>query len=765
MRNLSLLSLVAACISVNLIAGCGSGINIIPTVAAPTVAPNTLTFTAARGTQSAVQSINVVASDGDAITTKLMNGNQFAIAGAGSCAQNFSSCQIGVLFEPTATGTFNDRLVVTDTVTGLSASVPLSGLPLYAAPTVSSASLNFGNEEIGLTSSTQSLTISSQYLDPLSVAFQPALDFSLTTGASCSQGASSCQIGLAFNPAQTGAITGTLIVTDPVVELSTSVALNGTGLGAAGAMSGLDYWLPFTDNSGTTVSDASGNHRDGIISGPGNPAVWAASVGLQPNDQMITIPNASGRPVRGLCAYFPAAQSGNTQYNYLYSFAVGQDNGQAFDSFYGPGDEGHGTDADFPAIGFSNGATMTDSLQGFSGIHCEEEIVGTSANDPDHIVVDGHEVPYESQSFSVAEVNSAGLTAPMMMSSNTVGTTQKGPVFYSVWGAAAEDTVEQAKARTMSELARLTSLGVAVVPPPSSAADSTCSITGTSIDQGFLASHPPSDLLALNFPCTIDNFAVSGQPPKDMAGAVQDREATVYHVKAPRNIAYNGGPTNGVINYLETAANAYQDVVDWNTKVHALGYKSIASTMMSRCQVGSHGYTGDQLKQQFNALLLANADLFDWVANQAAAPQLGADDACANPVYFADASLGVGTHLTDFGQQYYVAAERAAFEGVYQTSSTNISGPYTQIPSDTNILATGSAPYTITLMDANTANFNKKGTLCISNLGTAVITLATTNGETVNGAATFPLAGGASQCVRAAVSDPVKGGASWTVAP
>jgi len=665
------------------------------------------------------------------------------------------------VFEPTATGTFNDLLVLTDAETGLKASVALIGLPLYAAPTASPASLNFGNEEIGLTSSAQSVTIAAQYLDPLSVTLQPALDFSFTTSASCAQGASSCAIGVAFNPAQTGPITGTLVVTDSVVGLSTTIALNGSGFGAAGAMAGLDYWLPFTDNSGTTVSDASGNHRDGIISGTGNAAVWVGGAGLQPNDQIVTIPNASGRPVRGLCAYFPAVQSGSTQYDYLYSLTVGQNEGQAFDSFYGPGDEGHGTDADFPAVGFSSGATVTDSLQGFSGIHCEEEIVGTGANDLDHIIVDGHEVLYEDQSSSAPQVNSASLDAPMMMSSSTSGATQKGPMFYSAWGAGVADTVEQAASRTLSELARLTNSGIAVVPPPSIATDSTCSITGTSIDQGFLASHPPSDLLALDFPCTIENFAVSSQAPKDMAAAVQDREATVYHVKAPRNIAYNGGPTNGVINYLETAANAYQDIVDWNTKVHALGYKSIVSTMISRCQSGSHGYTGDQLKQQFNTLLLANADLFDWVANQAAAPQIGADNACANSTYFADAASGLGTHLTDAGQAYYVAAERTAFEGVYTTPSTIISGPYTQVPSDTSILATGSTPYTITLLDANTANFNKKGTLCVGNLGTAAINLAATNHETVNGAATVSLPAGARQCIRPAVADQSAAGAVW----
>ena len=46
------------------------------------------------------------------------------------------------------------------------------------------------------------------------------------------------------------------------------------------------------------------------------------------------------------------------------------------------------------------------------------------------------------------------------------------------------------------------------------------------------------------------------------------------------------------------------------------------------------------LAQQFNALLLANGDQFDWVANEAAYPYLGATGAYANTTYF-NADAGV----------------------------------------------------------------------------------------------------------------------------
>ena len=758
----SVFALLSGSLAVSCVLGCGSGIKNSSPAIPPVAAPSQLTFTAARNSQSPSQTVTITRASGDPVTASLRTGAPFEIISGVSCTAGASVCQVTVAFAPTAPGTFNDSLVFADAANGLAGSIMLTGVPLYTPPSVSVPALVFGNEEIGVTSMPQSLTVSAQDLDPVSVTVDPASQFELYATAACTQGVNSCSPSVTFTPAQDGAISGSLLIKDTLTGLSATLSLNGTGYGAAGAMAGLDYYLPFTDTSGDLVTDASGNHHDGVISGGGAAAIWIGQVGLQPNDQVITIPTASGRATRGLCAYFPAMQQGNSDYNYINSAPVGQEPGQAFDSFYGPGDEGHGSDVDFPGIGLVNGTTKTSSLEGFSGIHCEEEVVGSSAIDPDHIVVDGQEVPYLSQSFSSIEVNAAGLTQPMVMSSATVG--QTGPTFFSAWGVSDADSVQQAKSRTSFELARLTGLGVAVIPPSSLATDSTCAITGTSIDQGANASQPPSNLLALDFPCTIDDFAKSGQAPKDMTGGVQDREATVYHVRAPRNIAYNGGPTNGVINYLETAANAYQDIVDWNTQVHALGFKSIVTTMISRCQIGSHGYTGDQLKQQFNALLLANADQFDWVANQAAAPQLGADNACENPAYFFITDQLPGVHPNDGGQQFYVAAERAAFEGVYGNSSTSIAGTYTQRPSDRMIEASGTQSYTISLMDANTANFKSNGRLCVSNNGTGNVTLASITGQTVIGARSITIAPGAQQCIRPTVENPSAAGAVWIAA-
>ena len=752
----------------------GAGLATIPSTAtAPTATPVSLTFTSTEvGLPSVAQRVNVVSQNGSAIVAQTQPSDIFRLTQGSTCPQGSQSCQIAVTFNPSKVGPVTGSLTIRDTVTTLSVTVPLAGTGYSASlgatpPSLSPASLDFGTEEVGLTTAAQTVTAIAQNQNPLTAQVQPSNSYTLTQGASCVQGSQSCRISISFNPSQSGTIPGTLVVTDTVTEQSTTTPLTGVGFNKPDPMAGLEFYLPFADSHGMSVADVTGNGHTGEISGNGVAAQWVGSVGLQPNDQIVTIPRISGRPVHGVCAYFPAGTStGYLSYLYLYSVPIGPNSGQAFMSSYGPSDQGHGTLANFPSIGYSNFGSRTASLDGFTGNHCIEEIVGTNAGNLDHIVVDGKEVTYLTQSYSPDLLTAVQLPMPMTVQSGVSGTLAHPPIIYSVWGSSTADTVLQAQMRTKFEITRLNDLGVPFTVPVSTATDSTCSITGSSIDVGFEAHHDPTTLLALDFPCTLHNFAVSGQAPKDMAAAVQDREAVVYHPQAPRNIAYNGGPTNGVVNYREKPQNAYQDVVDWNTKAHALGYRTIVSTMISRCgTTGYQGSSGDVLKQAFNALLLANADLFDWVANQAAAPQIGADGACANAAYFSDAASGSGTHPNDAGQAFYVAAMRAGFEGVYQTPSTAVSRAYTLIPSDRNLMAGGSLPYSITLMDANVANFNKKGTLCVSNVGSALVTLAPVNGQLVNGNSSLQISPGDTSCIRATVTDPVAAGASWIVAP
>ena len=76
----------------------------------------------------------------------------------GSVAPN-GSCQINVTFTPTATGTRNAAVTITDNAPDSPQSVPLTGVGVLPAVTFSPTSLNFGDQGVGTTSSPQVTTL------------------------------------------------------------------------------------------------------------------------------------------------------------------------------------------------------------------------------------------------------------------------------------------------------------------------------------------------------------------------------------------------------------------------------------------------------------------------------------------------------------------------------------------------------------------------------------------------------------------------------
>ena len=716
------------------------------------------------GKTSGPQTVIVTAQYQDALSSQLSPAGDFQIAQGASCIAGSTTCSISISYAPSTLGVATSSLVISDTVNGLATTVTAtgSGLPRDLPPTASTPSLNFGTLEIGFTSPPQTIIATAQNLDALVSQFSTTGDFQISQGASCPAGAVNCPITLMYAPSTAGPASNSLIITDTANGLTTTVNLSASGYGNPGPMAGLAYYLPFTDGRGLTITDVSGNHNDASISGSGTPSRWTPT-GLIPNAQIATLPNVAALPTFAICAYFPAATAqAFTTYNYVLSLAVAGVNGHNFGTSYGIGTD-HGFDAFFPEIGRSNGDPSTESSIGITGNHCVEAVIGSTPDAvPDHLFVDGKEVSYLSHGFTDDTLGGGQNTNSFTFIDHNGGAMFASQIqIFSAWGSSLRDSAGQAMARSVFEINRLSQAGVQFGLPTSTATDSSCSITGTSIEQGFQGSHPISALLNLDFPCTIHDFAVSGQAPKDMAAGFQDREGGVYHVLAPRNIAYNGGPTNGVVNYQESPANAFQDVLDWNTQAHAQGWKTIATTMISRClNNGYQAESGDALKQQFNALLLANAAQFDWVANYAAAPEVGADDACSNRTFFADAA-----HPTDAGQAFLVAAARAGFEGVYRTAATSITSAYTQVPSDSIIIAGGAGGYAVTLMDAATANFNPNAPTCVRNTAPASIALQAFSGQTIGGLTTPKVPSGNTVCFLPAVLDPGKAGAVWQLLP
>jgi hypothetical protein len=318
-------------------------------------------------------------------------------------------------------------------------------------------------------------------------------------------------------------------------------------------------------------------------------------------------------------------------------------------------------------------------------------------------------------------------------------------------------------AQIASEVARLKKLGAAFdvrdLPKPAGTTN-VYAIQGTSLDQGYLASAAPYTRVTITDPnpYTWSNLSVSGQDARVMCPAITDREAKLFNRNASRNIAWNGGVTNSIAVYGETPTMALQDMLCWSHRDQAIGFKTIGTTMTSRSGTGpGQTLTNEVLKQQVNALLLPNGDEFDWLANPAAAPQIGADGAYANATYFADTS----THFTDAGQVYFYQAMQCAYNGVYGTPLTTVSGNYQVLCSDRVVNQTSASASTVTLIDANYANYNSKGKMCFKNSGTGTETLTPVNSETIDGSTTATVGAGLTVCLMPYVANPSAGGGNW----
>src|SRR5207302_6330224 len=175
----------------------------------------------------------------------------------GSSLAPGASCIITVAFTPTAVGTREGSIAVTDNAPGSPHVVSLTGVGILAPViTLSSTSLIFGSRLIGTTSPSQTSTLTNSGTAVLNIASIAASgDFAQANncGSSVAAGAS-CTISVTFNPTATGFRTGGVAITSdargsvPVITL--------TGIGFAPGISLSSTILIFADQFVGTTSPA-----------------------------------------------------------------------------------------------------------------------------------------------------------------------------------------------------------------------------------------------------------------------------------------------------------------------------------------------------------------------------------------------------------------------------------------------------------------------------------------------------------------------------
>jgi subtilisin family serine protease len=194
---------------------------------ASTSSPQAVTLT---NSGDATLNISGIAATGDFAQTN----NCGATLGAGA------NCTIHLTFTPTATGTRNGSLSISDDSNGGSPqTVALSGTGIAPAAALSPASLTFASQRVNRSSATQSVSLSNPGTATLSItSFAITGDFSQTNNCAATLApGGACTLTITFTPTARGSRTGTLTVNSNAPGAAPVTTLSGTGVASIAAAS------------------------------------------------------------------------------------------------------------------------------------------------------------------------------------------------------------------------------------------------------------------------------------------------------------------------------------------------------------------------------------------------------------------------------------------------------------------------------------------------------------------------------------------------
>jgi hypothetical protein len=227
-----------------------------------------------------------------------------------------NTCTVTVTFSPAASGSRSASLEFADGAFGSPQPFALLGTGGTSQPVagVSAPSLAFGSVNIGLRSASQAVTLKNTGGDELTIAsIGTSANFSQTnTCAGSVVGNSSCTINVSFVPTATGALSGSLTITDNskgVVGSTQSVSIGGTGLAAivvtlsptskSLALGGTQVFTATISNATNTALNwyvngvQNGNATQGKLTGTGLTRTYTAPTAAVPSPNPAVIEVAS----------------------------------------------------------------------------------------------------------------------------------------------------------------------------------------------------------------------------------------------------------------------------------------------------------------------------------------------------------------------------------------------------------------------------------------------------------------------------------------
>jgi hypothetical protein len=212
-----------------------------------TATPATLAFgTQAPGTTTAAQTVTVTSTgQADAAISgiSVIGTNAADFAQTNNCPATLTSgatCTVSITFTPSASGAESATLQIADNAADSPQGVLLSGAGSGgpAAVTIAPTSLNFGNQTVGGTSPSESLTVSSSGGSPLtisgiSVTGTNAADFTQTSNCPLAPStlavSASCTVNVTFAPSATGPRAAAVQFVDSDASSPQSIPLAGSG--------------------------------------------------------------------------------------------------------------------------------------------------------------------------------------------------------------------------------------------------------------------------------------------------------------------------------------------------------------------------------------------------------------------------------------------------------------------------------------------------------------------------------------------------------
>jgi len=175
-----------------------------------------------------------------------------------------ASCTFNVTFTPASTGNRSASLTLTDNAIDSPQNFALTGTGMVLAPVVSLSptNLNFGNQNVGTSSTAQTMTLTntgsaSLNISNIAVTGPNSADFAQTNNCPATLAANAnCTISITFTPAAGGSRNASLTFTDNAANSPQNAALTGNG-----TISGLYFSDGFesgTFNNWTVYSGSNG---------------------------------------------------------------------------------------------------------------------------------------------------------------------------------------------------------------------------------------------------------------------------------------------------------------------------------------------------------------------------------------------------------------------------------------------------------------------------------------------------------------------------